>query len=268
MVSAYYLTNEAYNYIDMKRTNILLLSISFTFSALTSSAQLKVESDGISIKGGTIFSAEGLLMVPTVDMSLTNTALTRKSQPVSWPQTNSILRLYEFSKPLSYQGKLGLNFSDGELNGNKPEALNLAFSTKPSIEYREYSLIQGSVVNFSERLVSHSFVNIPSISNITAVTPSGISGQYTSLKANNVITPNGDGVNDYWVVKNIDQYPNNELKIFDRTGRVVYETIGYNNTWNGTTFGRALAEDSYYYILYFDSGKKKMTGFISIVRKE
>ncbi len=94
-----------------------------------------------------------------------------------------------------------------------------------------------------------------------------VANDYKSLVPYNMVTPNGDGVNDVWLIKNIDMYPNNELKIFDRAGRVVYSKNGYDNTWDATLNGVALPEDTYYYVLYIDSGKGKLTGFISVVKK-
>jgi gliding motility-associated-like protein len=86
--------------------------------------------------------------------------------------------------------------------------------------------------------------------------------------ATNILTPDGDGVNDYWIVKNIDLYPNNEVKIYDRSGRLVYTKKNYDNTWGATLNGSALAEGTYYYIINYgnDTGIKK--GFITIIRKK
>ena len=47
---------------------------------------------------------------------------------------------------------------------------------------------------------------------------------YADFDFPNVITPNGDGINDRFVIKNLDQYPNNKLQVFDRTGKILYET--------------------------------------------
>ena len=87
------------------------------------------------------------------------------------------------------------------------------------------------------------------------------------VDATNILTPNGDGKNDKWVIRNIDSYPDNELKIFDRSGRIVYSQRNYNNTWDGTANGHPLAEGTYYYYLSISSGAKTAKGFITILRK-
>uniref|UniRef100_UPI0025E5C28D MBG domain-containing protein n=1 Tax=uncultured Pedobacter sp. TaxID=246139 RepID=UPI0025E5C28D len=86
------------------------------------------------------------------------------------------------------------------------------------------------------------------------------------LVANNILTPNGDGVNDTWIVQNIDMYPNNEVRIFDRNGREMYNKKSYDNSWNGTIGGNDLAEGTYYYIITYGPNKLVQKGFITIIR--
>ncbi|MGN6511098.1 MAG: Ig-like domain-containing protein [Chitinophaga sp.] len=88
------------------------------------------------------------------------------------------------------------------------------------------------------------------------------------VDATNVITPNGDGINDRWVVRNINSYPANVLRIFDRTGRLVYEKRNYANEWDGTVSGRPLAEGAYLYVLEIDNGKKTVKGYITLIREK
>ncbi|MFJ7446634.1 MBG domain-containing protein, partial [Pedobacter suwonensis] len=86
------------------------------------------------------------------------------------------------------------------------------------------------------------------------------------LVANNILTPNGDGINDTWFVQNIDMYPNNEVRIFDRNGREMYSKKSYDNSWNGTIGGNDLAEGTYYYIITYGPNKLVQKGFITIIR--
>ncbi|MFC3362754.1 gliding motility-associated C-terminal domain-containing protein [Pedobacter fastidiosus] len=86
------------------------------------------------------------------------------------------------------------------------------------------------------------------------------------LLPNNVVTPNGDGKNDTWVVKNIDYYPNNDVNIYDRAGRKVYGAKGYQNNWDGTYNGMPLAEGAYIYVIDLGKGIGLIRGTISIIR--
>jgi gliding motility-associated-like protein len=86
------------------------------------------------------------------------------------------------------------------------------------------------------------------------------------LEASTVVTPNGDGYNDKFIVKNIDYYPNNTLKIFDKAGRILYTKHTYANDWDGTINGSPLSEGTYYYIIDLGSGIGTFKGFINIIR--
>ena len=67
-------------------------------------------------------------------------------------------------------------------------------------------------------------------------------------------SPNGDGVNDYFVIEGADQIPGNQLKVFDRKGKMVYSKDDYKNDWDGTGFdGSPLNDGTYYYIFTGDN---------------
>ncbi|TKC65006.1 gliding motility-associated C-terminal domain-containing protein [Pedobacter hiemivivus] len=91
---------------------------------------------------------------------------------------------------------------------------------------------------------------------------------FEMVKANNILTPNNDGYNDVWMVDNIDMYANNEVKIFDKTGRLLYSKKGYDNTWDGTVNGGPLIENTYYYVIDFGTAKPKQKGYITLIRQQ
>lgn len=110
---------------------------------------------------------------------------------------------------------------------------------------------------------------------VTATTSAGCTGTGDfalnvvvdfKVDAINILTPNGDGRNDRWVIRNLDSYTDNEVKIFDRAGRMIYNRRNYSNDWDGTVNGSPLAEGTYYYILTIQNGAKTATGYITIVR--
>lgn len=84
--------------------------------------------------------------------------------------------------------------------------------------------------------------------------------------ANNILTPNGDGINDRWIIQNLNLYPRNEVKIFDRAGRVVYTANNYANDWDGTYEGKPLTHGTYFYIVKFWPGVPDLKGAITIIR--
>ncbi|SMD18148.1 chondroitinase-B domain-containing protein [Pedobacter nyackensis] len=88
------------------------------------------------------------------------------------------------------------------------------------------------------------------------------------MDAANILTPDGDGVNDRWIIQNIKLYPNNEVSVFDKAGRLVYYKKGYNNEWDGMLNGNLLSEGTYYYMLNTGISEKKIKGFITIIRNK
>ncbi|MCL2131663.1 MAG: gliding motility-associated C-terminal domain-containing protein [Lentimicrobiaceae bacterium] len=80
----------------------------------------------------------------------------------------------------------------------------------------------------------------------------------------NVITPNGDGINDFFAFINIEQAKDNQLDIFTREGKVVYSKRYYDNSWDGS----GLPAGTYYYIFRFvyQGNQFYRKGSISIVR--
>jgi gliding motility-associated-like protein len=80
----------------------------------------------------------------------------------------------------------------------------------------------------------------------------------------NLFTPNGDGINDYWVIANIFTY-NAEVFVFNRWGSEVFSTTNYQNDWNGVSAdGDPLSDGTYYYVVKV--GDKVYKGAITILR--
>jgi gliding motility-associated-like protein len=82
----------------------------------------------------------------------------------------------------------------------------------------------------------------------------------------NVFTPNGDGINDLWVIEHLNTYPDCTVEIYDSYGLVVFRSKGYNKPWDGTRNGSPLMLGTYYYIVDPKNGRAKMTGYITILR--
>lgn len=80
----------------------------------------------------------------------------------------------------------------------------------------------------------------------------------------NFFTPNGDGSNDVWVIPFLDNFPNAEVKVFDRYGKLLHTQRGNNNSWDGTFNGKKLPKDSYWYFIDLKDGSEVIKGFVTI----
>ena len=72
----------------------------------------------------------------------------------------------------------------------------------------------------------------------------------------NFFTPNGDGYNDRWFIKNLDiDYPNAELYIFNRYGKLLKQLSASGNGWDGQIGNNQLPSDDYWFVLKLENGR-------------
>ena len=85
-----------------------------------------------------------------------------------------------------------------------------------------------------------------------------------NIKIPNVITPNGDGINDYFKIYNLESYPDNELVVLDRRGKVVYRCTNYQNDWSA----EGIPDGVYYFrlLIKHPSNGKINQGTLTIIR--
>lgn len=83
-------------------------------------------------------------------------------------------------------------------------------------------------------------------------------------------SPNGDGINDTWVIDGIANYPNAQLQIYDRWGQAIADIPGYSKekAWDGTNKGKPVSDGVYFYSLNLDgSGEEHiLKGAITVIR--
>lgn len=81
----------------------------------------------------------------------------------------------------------------------------------------------------------------------------------------NIFTPNGDNINEFFELSNIEQYPNNTVQIFNRWGNEVYSTSGYNNSTRKFD-GKDAPDGVYFYIIDLKDGEEAKSGTVTISR--
>ena len=71
-------------------------------------------------------------------------------------------------------------------------------------------------------------------------------------------TPNGDGYHDTWRISGLENFPNVEIYIFDRYGKLLKELNPTGPGWDGTLKGSPLPTSDYWFVIsYEESGKAK-----------
>ncbi|HET6227034.1 MAG TPA: gliding motility-associated C-terminal domain-containing protein [Bacteroidia bacterium] len=88
-------------------------------------------------------------------------------------------------------------------------------------------------------------------------------GKITSL-----FTPNGDGINDTWYLENIQEFPDNEVIVYNIYGQEVFHKKAYANDWKGTYNGTDLPDGTYFYVLRFQNSETVFKGSIDILRNK
>ena len=83
-----------------------------------------------------------------------------------------------------------------------------------------------------------------------------------------LMTPNGDGYNDIWKIKNIDSYDESEVYVFDAYGKVMYQSSPYNNDWDATFNGDVIPDGTYFYLVKLSPDIKPIKGTLTIVSKK
>ncbi len=91
------------------------------------------------------------------------------------------------------------------------------------------------------------------------------------VKVPSMFTPgNGDGLNDYWILTNIEDYPEAKIRVFNRWGNVVYKGVGgpeyLGNPWDGTKNGTDIPAAVYYYVIELNYKDITMNGAVTIMR--
>jgi gliding motility-associated-like protein len=78
------------------------------------------------------------------------------------------------------------------------------------------------------------------------------------------ITPNGDGVNDTWVLGGFEYYSECKVNVVNRWGQVVFSSTGYNAQWDGRFNGQLLPVADYYFTIDYASDKEVIMGTVTI----
>ena len=82
----------------------------------------------------------------------------------------------------------------------------------------------------------------------------------------NVFSPNGDNINDTWVIRGLVEYESCRVEIYNRYGQLLFQSFGYKQPWDGTYKGQAMPVATYYYIINLKPGEAPLSGSVTLLR--
>ncbi|MEO8962867.1 MAG: gliding motility-associated C-terminal domain-containing protein [Ginsengibacter sp.] len=88
---------------------------------------------------------------------------------------------------------------------------------------------------------------------------------YKQLYIPNAFSPNGDGLNDTWLIEALQAYPGAEVKVYDRFGETVFDNRGKNIAWDGRFKGESLSSGVYVYIIDLKNKMSVIKGLLTLI---
>lgn len=88
------------------------------------------------------------------------------------------------------------------------------------------------------------------------------------LIVSNVLTPDDNGINDYWKIENVETFGTAHVRVYDRYGVLVFQDKAYQNDWKGTRGKDILPDGTYYYLITFSNSSQEYQGAVTILRNK
>ncbi len=82
----------------------------------------------------------------------------------------------------------------------------------------------------------------------------------------NTFTPNGDGINDFWEIQFLNDYPGAIVEVYNTAGTLLFRSVGYSTPWDGKWKGQPVPAGTYYYVLDPKNGRNRIAGYVTILR--
>lgn len=194
-----------------------------------------------------------------------------KTGSTSLISTNQILNV---TAPGEYTVRVKNNFSCENSASVTVSPSSLGEITGVQIVNNTATTVMSNSGNFVYSLdnsvwqTSNIFTNLTNGNHTVYVqTPGGCfvdSYSFAIFSIHNIITPNEDGLNDAWKIDGIENYPNSEIKVYDRNGKMVLSKITAGKfEWNGKYDSRPLPTDNYWYVIKVSDGRI-LTGWLLI----
>ena len=90
---------------------------------------------------------------------------------------------------------------------------------------------------------------------------------YDKVLVPNAFSPNGDGINDTWIIEPLEFFIESVTSVYNRYGQLIFSSKGYPKPWDGTRNGVPVPVGTYYYVIDLKTNKEPLlTGSILVIR--
>lgn len=89
---------------------------------------------------------------------------------------------------------------------------------------------------------------------------------YKAIKPPNVFSPNGDGINDTWIIPGLETYPESVVSVYNRTGQLVFRTRSVGKIWDGMYNGKPVPVGTYYFVIDLSVPRPPVSGWVLVIR--
>jgi len=171
-------------------------------------------------------------------------------------------------KGLDYTGEVSIIYSGG--NNIKTAPVSLSSQGVNGLVLKADSLL----LNSAGGVLKYTLLGKPGSAG-TAVFSLQIGGKSCTvsvkvldsemIKVSDFFSPNGDGVNDYWTIPELDLLPDSRVFVFDRFGRTLVESVGNSFRWDGLINNIPAPVDSYWYLVKLNENET-LRGSFTLMR--
>ncbi|SJZ49527.1 gliding motility-associated C-terminal domain-containing protein [Chitinophaga eiseniae] len=142
------------------------------------------------------------------------------------------------------------------------DSVNLKFRWEPAADFPNPTLLSPSIPAMHDEVYT---LTATGKHNCTAKDQLSVKVLKPVLPPN-AFSPNGDNINDKWVIYNLSDYPDSKVEVFNRYGQRVYQSTGYPQPWDGSFKGNPLPVGTYYYVITLRNGFAPLSGYVAIIR--
>ncbi|MGN7721809.1 PKD domain-containing protein [Chitinophaga sp. 22620] len=179
------------------------------------------------------------------------------SEPFSLPVVATVLPVIDAGPSFTVKQGAQVQFSPTANNTTQ-----VTFHWSPAADFIDPNVLRASLVATRDAVYTLTATSGSNCSATDQVTVTIIK----AIDPPNVFSPNGDNINDTWVIRELVHYPNCIVEIFNRYGQRLFRSNGYGAAWDGKYRGEPLPIGTYYYVIHPGDGGKPVSGSVTILK--